>query len=106
MIALQDFGVPSERDPVGFPVAESQMASEPLKSKIPQQVNACWQHHPEENSHPHLAAIAETNEKIDLRKSILSQDRDRFPDLPSVVVAQGICLWLKGTGRLLKNFGE
>lgn len=75
MIALQNFGVPSERDPVGFPVAESQMASEPLKSKIPQEANACWQHHPEENSHPHLVVIAETNEKIDLGKSIQSRQR-------------------------------
>lgn len=105
MIALQEFGVLSG-DHLGFPVAESQMASEPLKNKTPQEVNTCWEHHPEENSHPHLAAITEANQKIDLGKSILSQVRGRFTALLCVGLAQGICLWLKGTGRLLKNFGE
>lgn len=105
MIALQDFGV-LPGDHVGFPMAESQMASEPLKNKTPQEANTCWEHHPGENSHPHLAAITETNEKIGLGKSILSQVRGRFTDLLCIVLAQSICLWLKGTGRLLKNFGE
>lgn len=91
---------------MGIPMAECQMASEPLKNKTPQEVNTCWEHHPGEISHPRLGAIAETNEKIVLGKSILSQGRGRFPDLLCVVAAQGICLWLKGTGRLLKNFGE
>lgn len=88
---------------MGIPTAESQMASEPLKNKTSQEVNTCWEHHPGEISHPHLAAIAEVNEKIGLGESILSQGRGRFPDLLCVVVAQGICLWLKGTGRLQKN---
>lgn len=91
---------------MGFCVAESQMTSEPLKNKTPQEVDTYWEHHLGENPHTHLAAITETIEKIVLERSILSQGRGRFPDLLCVVVAQGICLWLKGTGGLLKHFGE
>lgn len=90
---------------MGFPKAESQMASGPLKNKTPQEVDTCWEHHPGENPHLHLA-ITVKNEKIDLGRSILSQGRRRFPDVLWVVVAQGICLWLKGTVRLLKTLGN
>lgn len=87
MMALKGFGVPLGKRPHGLPRGWEQMASEPLKNKTPQEVDTHWEHHPGENPHPPLGAITETNEKIDLGRSILSQGRGRFPDLLCVVIA-------------------